>query len=671
MSKKPNALHKELSPYLLQHAYNPVDWNPWNSAVLEKAKAQSKPLIISIGYASCHWCHVMERESFEDQEVAAYMNEHFFCIKVDREERPDVDQFYMTAANIITKRGGWPLNCFALPNGRPFHAGTYYPKEQWLRLLGKVNEQYRDQHESIENYAARLTEGIRMQETVITDEQERETEPEMLESYYTKWSARFDNKDGGMQGAPKFPMAGQLISISNYAQAVDGQSLHKFVKLSLDKMAQAGIHDQLLGGFARYATDLQWKIPHFEKMLYDNAQLLSLYSMAAKRYHNVYYRQVADSIIHWLGEEMKDDSGLYHSGIDADSQGKEGLFYTWSMDELKECLGEKVQQAVTIYGLGENSLWEGRHILERRKPADQLQEELKLRPNELSDLIETIEQQLLKKRAEKERPATDTKCLSSWNGMILSGFVEHYKQTGSTQSLVAAEDLAMALTKVQLHDNSIYHSHRNGSSYIDSLLEDHAFVATGLLELFMLNQEAHYYSTALRLFEQALELFYDQSKEVFYMHRANELAVRNVELHDNVIPSGNAVMATLSYKLGLMEARMDWILIAQRLLGRIQNNMLSFPQAHYAWADLLRMMRKDFVQLVVIGPDAKEYAEAIRELDRVQLWLMFSEIPLEVGPFKNRWSEGQNLIYPCQNGQCHQALNSMEQLMAYLEELKP
>lgn len=668
MSDSANDLIHENSPYLLQHAYNPVEWHAWNPENLESAKALGKPLLISIGYSSCHWCHVMERESFEDKQVAEIMNELFYCIKVDKEERPDVDQLYMTAANIITGGGGWPLHCFAFPDGRPFHAGTYYPKEQWINLLLKVDQQFVENHARLEDYAVKLTQGIRLQETVITDQTESELKLENLQQGISKWKNRWDMAWGGSIGAPKFPMPNQLEFLMAWTDLMEDTQADDYIQLSLTKMMYGGIYDQIRGGFARYSVDGVWKVPHFEKMLYDNAQLLSIYAKASLKYERNDFRNIAEQTFDWLLAEMQGPDGLYYSAIDADSEGEEGKFYVWGIDELKDLLADDWEFTQEYYSLQDIHMWEkGRYVLMRRKTDQQIMEQFELTENKLAEKVKQIDHLLLERRNTRVKPGIDTKCLTSWNGLLLSSFCDLYRATGTNKYKEAAEQLGRKLIQHQFNVGQLYHSRNKEVSSIDGMLEDAAFLGIGLLDVFSISSDPHYFNNASALSEYALRSFYDLNKKIFYMSKKNEMIMQVVEIYDNVIPASNSAMANFLYKLGLLKADTNYLRISKEMVSKIQENVKEHLESHSNWALAQLMMSKDYYEVIVVGADAKAlYTELITEL-KSNCILLYSEDKSELPMFKDRYSDQQTWIYLCKEGQCSAPVNSKQQLLEQLE----
>jgi len=375
--KHTNLLINESSPYLLQHAHNPVNWHSWNEETLQKAKDENKLILVSIGYSACHWCHVMEHESFEDEVVAELMNGNFICIKVDREERPDVDQVYMDAIHIIGGRGGWPLNCFALPDGRPFWGGTYFPKEQWIGILNNVVQLYDTQKLKLEQQAADVTVGIRRNEIFASEYDGKSFDKEILDEMVQNFSMSFDNKEGGNIGAPKFPMPNNYLYLLRYYSLTKKREILDQVELTLHKMASGGIYDQVGGGFARYSVDDHWHVPHFEKMLYDNAQLVSLYSEAYRLTKKKFYKQVIIETLEFIQREMISPEGAFYSSLDADSEGEEGKFYVWEKDEIKSIIVTDVDIVLEYFGIERNAIWEdGKNVLIKAMTFPKLQKRI-------------------------------------------------------------------------------------------------------------------------------------------------------------------------------------------------------------------------------------------------------------------------------------------------------
>ncbi len=454
-----NELIHETSPYLLQHAHNPVNWMPWGKAALNKAKKEEKLLLISIGYAACHWCHVMEHESFEDLEVAKVMNDYFVCIKVDREERPDIDQIYMSAVQLMTQQGGWPLNVVALPDGRPFWGGTYFQKEVWINTLLQIQGYHQQNPEKTTEYAQRLSEGIQENNLIPIAKESQPLKLDQLLQAVSKWKANFDQQEGGRRGAPKFMMPNNLQFLLRWSHQQEDEETLKFVETTLDKMAMGGIYDQVGGGFARYSTDSHWKVPHFEKMLYDNGQLLSVYAQAYQKLKKPLYKEVVEQTVSFMKRELLAPEQGFYSSLDADSEGEEGKFYVWTKEELQEILGTDFKLFADYYQVNATGHWEGEnYILLRKQNDEDFAKGHHLSIAELKEKVTNWQDTLLKVRENRIRPGLDDKILTSWNALAISGLVDSYQAFDNKEYLELAERNAQFI-QAKLMDEDMYIKH--------------------------------------------------------------------------------------------------------------------------------------------------------------------------------------------------------------------
>ncbi|MBL4569218.1 MAG: thioredoxin domain-containing protein, partial [Flavobacteriaceae bacterium] len=472
--KYTNNLIKETSPYLLQHAHNPVNWYAWNDETLALAKKENKLLLISIGYSSCHWCHVMEDESFENEEVAAIMNKYFINVKVDREERPDVDQVYMTAVQLMTGSGGWPLNCIALPDGRPIWGGTYFKKDDWLNNLNQIGELYLNTPEKIIEYAEKLTEGVQQSGLVTLNKNKPLFTKEYLKNTVQKWETYFDNNQGGLNRAPKFPMPNNYHFLLRYAFQNNDADLTKYVNTTLTKIAHGGIFDQVGGGFSRYSVDTKWHIPHFEKMLYDNGQLVSLFSDAYLISKNDLYKETVYKTLTFIERELLHKNGGFYASLDADSLNEkeeleEGAFYVWTEAELKKHIKD-FDLFADYYNVNEFGFWEHeKYHLIRNTTDEKFADKHKLSINVLKEKVVDWNKTLLKERAKKSRPRLDDKILTSWNALMLKGYIDAYRVFDNPHFLEIAKKNALFLEKNMLKsDGSLFHNFKNGAAIISS-----------------------------------------------------------------------------------------------------------------------------------------------------------------------------------------------------------
>ena len=423
-----NQLIHETSPYLLQHAHNPVNWYPWGKEALDKAQKENKLIIVSIGYAACHWCHVMEHESFENEEVAKYMNDNFVAIKVDREERPDIDQVYMNAVQLLTGSGGWPLNCIALPDGRPIYGGTYFPKIQWINMLTQVSDFVKQNPDKAEQQAKSLTQGVQSSEMIYLNTEEAKFTTDDLNSIFTTWKSNIDFKNGGYNRAPKFPLPAGYQFLLHYNYITEDADALKAVTTTLNKMADGGIYDQIGGGFSRYSTDAYWKVPHFEKMLYDNAQLVSLYSSAYQKTKDPKYKIIVTETLDFIQRELTSKEGGFYSSLDADSEGEEGKFYVWTKSELQKALGNKADLIIDYYNVTEKGNWENsQNILFKSATDKKIADKYNITERELTKRVLEAKKILLKERKKRIRPGLDDKILTSWNALMLKAYIDAYR----------------------------------------------------------------------------------------------------------------------------------------------------------------------------------------------------------------------------------------------------
>ncbi|HEU5365848.1 MAG TPA: thioredoxin domain-containing protein, partial [Hanamia sp.] len=474
-----NSLINETSPYLLQHANNPVNWNAWNEKTLEKARQENKMLLISIGYAACHWCHVMEHESFENEEVASVMNENFICIKVDREERPDVDQVYMNAAYLINGNGGWPLNALAMPDGKPFFAGTYYPKENWIKLLEYFAAIYKNEPQKLQEQAENVSRGIRDIEHIPMNTNPVSFSENDLNKMFFLFQKRIDLQYGGTKGGMKFAMPSIWEFLLEYHYFTKNVEALNAVEITLNNMANGGIYDQVGGGFSRYATDVKWHVPHFEKMLYDNAQLVSLYSHAFQVYKNPLYKKVVYETLRFINRELTSPKGGFYSSLDADTEGQEGKYYVWSEKEIKDILKDDAEFYSDYFGITKEGNWE-----ENKNIPDFNFGKNDLAANkEITQKLIFLNQKLFEEREKRIRPATDDKILTSWNALMAKGFIDAYKAFGEENFLNSAkQNIDFLLKNICTENNSLYRNYKNGKATIHGFLDDYVFFITALIE---------------------------------------------------------------------------------------------------------------------------------------------------------------------------------------------
>ncbi|RFZ94722.1 thioredoxin domain-containing protein [Mucilaginibacter conchicola] len=608
-----NRLANATSPYLLQHANNPVDWYPWGPEALQKAKEENKLILVSIGYSACHWCHVMEHESFEDDGVAALMNEYFVCIKVDREERPDIDQIYMSAVQLMSGRGGWPLNCICLPDQRPIYGGTYFRKNDWASLLLNLADFFKTKPEEAEDYAVKLTEGIKQYESVPFVAQSAEYNKEMLEPIMATWRRYIDPVEGGFGGAPKFPMPANWIFLMRYAHLMKDEGIAENVKLTLQKMAYGGIYDHIGGGFARYAVDGVWHVPHFEKMLYDNGQLLSLYAEAYTWNADPLYAEVAEEIISFVKRELTSPQSGFYSALDADSEGKEGKFYIFTQDELADILGDDAPLFNAYYHVTEEGNWEEEqsNVFFRRDDENAIAAQFDITTDELRSRVNAAKQKVLAARSQRIRPGLDNKILASWNGLMLKGLCEAYRTFSKPAYLeLALQNAAFISTEMmsgsklaRVYNNSLSFGEGRGEAV--AFLDDYANVADAFIALYEVTFNEHWLIQAQKLTDYALQHFYNEEGGIFYYTADNDeqLIARKSEIMDGVIPASNSVMARNLKKLGLLFDNDGYHEVSAQLLRNIIPHLAKYGTAYPNWTMLLLDEIFGVNEVAITGPE--------------------------------------------------------------------
>ncbi|MGS0748359.1 thioredoxin domain-containing protein [Halpernia sp. GG3] len=651
-----NHLINETSPYLLQHAHNPVNWYPWGEEALTKAKKENKLLLISIGYAACHWCHVMEHESFEDEQVAKYMNDNFVAIKIDREEHPDIDQVYMNAVQLLTGSGGWPLNVIALPDGRPIYGGTYFPKDKWIDMLTQVSNFVKNNPEKAELQAKTLTEGIKGSEIVVAQNGKVEYNINNLNTIFSNWKSTIDFTKGGNKRAPKFPLpvGYQFLLFQNYLTK-DKDAL-KAVDVTLNKMADGGIYDQIGGGFARYSTDEDWKVPHFEKMIYDNSQLVSLYSSAFQATKNPKYKTIVDETLGFVARELTNDNGAFYSSLDADSEGEEGKFYVWTKSELDPLLGKDAAIIEDYYSVTKNGNWEnGNNILFITENLKKVADKYKISEKDLIEKIELSKKILLKERSKRIRPKTDDKIITAWNGLMLKGYVDAYRVFNEPKYLNAAlKNANFILKNTQKSDYRLDRNYKNGKSSINGFLDDYAFTIDAFIDLYQATFDEKWLLEAQNLQEYAIVHFYDdKSKMFFYTSDIDpKLIARKMEISDNVIPSSNSQMAKNLFVLGQYFYNDNYISMSKQMLNNVKQDALKGGAYYANWDILMAWFISEPYEVAIVGNDAikKRIEFDSHYLPNVFLSGGKTEGNLELLKDKNR--PGQTTIYACQNKVC-------------------
>ncbi|GHE61382.1 thioredoxin domain-containing protein [Roseivirga thermotolerans] len=600
-----NRLIETSSPYLLQHAHNPVDWYPWGEEALDKAKAENKPIIVSIGYSACHWCHVMERESFENEDIASIMNEHFVCIKVDREERPDVDQVYMEAVHAMGLQGGWPLNVFLLPDQRPFYGGTYFPPKGWAQLCIQIHRAFSQQYDQLAKSADGFMNTLARSEVEkygLIGQGQAFTKT-AVHQMYQKFAENFDRQKGGNNRAPKFPMPVVYQFLLKEAHVNQNTEALTHVERTLDHMARGGIYDQVGGGFTRYSTDMDWFVPHFEKMLYDNGQLVSLYSQAYQATKKELYKEVVFQTIDWLEREMTSEEGGFYAALDADSEGEEGKFYLWTIEEFYDLLQMDAELMIDYYNLTAGNWEPGKNIPFRATSDEDFAKTHGLDIDELKDIVRIANRKLLNARNERVKPVLDDKILSGWNGLMLSGLCDAYATFGEEKFLLLALKNAQFIEQKMMDDGKrLFRNYKNGKAGINGYLEDYAAVIEGMAKLYQVSFDEHWLMLANTLTSITLSEFYDEKEGLFFYtsNRAEELIARKKEIFDNVIPSSNALMATNLKTLGHLLSHEEYTEAARDMVDRMNRVLMLAPQDLAQWATLYALHTYPTAEVVMV-----------------------------------------------------------------------
>ena len=665
-------LLKASSPYLREHANNPVDWFEWGTEAFDKAKKENKPLLISIGYSSCHWCHVMKNESFMDTAVARIMNEHFVCIKVDREERPDIDNIYSNTLQLLTGSSGWPLNAFALPDGRPFFAGTYYSKKSWSNLLLEIVKAYKEKHDLVLKQVEAISNGIAAQDLVIADagNASLKNASSFYLQLYDSIYKRADLINGGLKGSIKFPTpAFAELMLQHYYTNGNGQAL-KAATTALTKMALGGIYDQLEGGFARYATDSVWRVPHFEKMLYDNGQMVSLYAHAYQVTKSEFYKKVLTETIAFIEKKLAAQNGGYYSSLNADSDSAEGKYYTWNeQDFLKATGGEAVisdyfhVSTPGNYTTSENVLY-----------ADELPEEFaankKMNAPEFGVKLAAAKNSLLKERNKRIKPTVDSKIITSWNSILLKGYADAYSVTGTEHYLEKARAIATFIEKNLLSKNgSLNRCFINGAAVIPGFLDDYAWTAAAFTRLYEISFDRHWIELAKNITDYAITHFIDDKTGLFFYSQTPALRSisRKTEIADDYLPSSNAVMAKVCYTLGIVYDDTTYTNRSVAMLSAVESRVSKMPSYHIQWSIFAGLTSGKGYEIMIVGNEALTKKRALEQTYLPTSIFMGSNKDEYLPLLKGKFVENKTLIYICTDRVCKKPV---EEISKALEQLK-
>jgi len=670
-----NELINETSPYLLQHAHNPVNWRAWNSETLQKAKEEKKLMVISIGYSACHWCHVMEKESFEDSTVAVTMNKHFVAVKVDREERPDVDQIYINAVQLMTGSAGWPLNVITLPDGRPVWGGTYFKKDAWINSLEKIEKIYQENPQKLIDYATQLEEGIKSMDLISVNTNELNFTNFPSDSIVEKWSDSFDYKYGGPNRSPKFMMPNNLEYLLRHGIQYNNEKLLNYVYVTLDQIAYGGVYDHVGGGFARYSTDSRWHVPHFEKMLYDNAQLVSLYSKAYQITKKPLYKEVVLETLEFIKRKMTNSEGAFYSSLDADSLTKEGeleegAYYVFNKNELKLILEDDFSLFSEYYNINSYGKWEKEnYVLIRRKSDILITDEFSISQIELEQKKKNWKNKLRAYRDNREKPRLDDKTLTSWNALMIKGYVEAFKTFQIQAYLTEALKNAQFIIENQLQSNgALNHNYKDGQSSINGYLEDYATLIDAFISLHEVTLDEKWIRLSKKLTDYTYENFYNQENSMFYFtsKKDEKLVARSFEYRDNVIAASNSIMAKNLFILSHHLDNEKYLNTSSKMLHNVRPEIETYPSGYSNWLDLTENYKNKYYEIVVVGKDANS---KIKELNTSYLpnALVAGSLKESTNPLlKYRYIDDETLIYVCVNNSCKLPVSEVSEALKLL-----
>jgi len=674
-----NALLHETSPYLLQHAHNPVDWYPWGEVALQKAVAEDKPILLSIGYAACHWCHVMERESFEDPATAELMNRFFVNIKIDREERPDLDHIYMDAVQAISGSGGWPLNIFLTPNLKPFYGGTYYPprpafnRPSWKEVLINMHQAYRQNKEEVILQADRLIEHL--QTANLFGKQPASVQglfhPSSLASIAEQLLKQADTQWGGFGNAPKFPQTFSLRALLRHYHFTGDRAALAQVELSLDKMIAGGIYDQVGGGFSRYSTDIQWKAPHFEKMLYDNALLVILLAETFQVTEKKRYLNILEETLDFVERELGEGNGLYYSALDADSEGVEGKFYTWTFEDINELLGENAVWFNEFYQVVPEGNWEGVNILWEKTDRETLARTHNWSNEEADSKLAKCKKILMERRATRVRPLLDDKILLGWNALLNLAFSSAYAASGREEYRQRAiRNMEELFRLFSQPDGSLHHTGKNGKSRIPAFLDDYALVIQALIRLQEITGESHYLLKARTLTEWVIQFFSEEETGFFYYTPSHQtdVVVRKKEVYDGAVPSGNAIMTQNLQYLSIVFDLPRWREQSQSLLASMGSSLIRYPGSFGVWVMTLQHEIIGWQEWVITGQKASRFlTELARKFVPNKICQVMEtnllNFPLLTGK-KIPDDPAEVLFFQCKDYHCNEPVTSCEEFLA-------
>ncbi|SNR40351.1 hypothetical protein SAMN04488009_1423 [Maribacter sedimenticola] len=658
-----NGLIHETSSYLLEHAHNPVNWQPWDETILKEAEELNKLIIVSVGYSSCHWCHVMAKETFEDEEAAKLMNANFINIKVDREERPDIDQLYMTAVQLIKGQGGWPLNVILLPNGKPLYGGTYHTKDQWMSILHKITELFTQDPEKLYEFGDTITDGISSLNFMSPEDSADFATSGQLNESIIKWKNSWDTIWGGTKGPEKFMLPENLTFLLDYGLLFKDDIALEHVTTTLDNILLGGIHDHIEGGFYRYSTDPYWKVPHFEKMLYDNAQLVSIFSKAYSVFKKESYKNAAIRTLSFLESKMKNQDGGFFATIDADSNGKEGAFYIWSEQELKKVITKNYDLFATYFNIDKkNEIEGGNYILHLSKNDHEFAKEHGLSLADFTKLRNQWINTLKVQRDLRNAPRIDSKIITSWNALMITGYVDAYRAFGTKKYLVEAQK-TMDFIKTEMCTSTLSHSMVNNTLNTNGFIEDYAFVIHAALNLYSVSLDEKDLYFAQKLTTQTNSLFLDEESSFYRYTDHTKHIAKIIKTDDGVIPSPNSIMALNLLKLGHLLYNTDFMEQSDRMLKAMQPQLLTHLESYSVWGSLLLKKTHPYYEVAIVGNNVNTMMRNLTANYTPNTLVIGTRNKSELPLFEGRFIENETYIYVCQNSTCQLPVSTVEEAL--------
>ena len=637
-----NQLNKETSLYLKQHSENPINWQRWSNSIFDVSQELDKLLVISIGYSSCHWCHVMEEETFTNDSIAKVMNDNFINIKVDREENPDVDKAYMTASQLMTGMGGWPLNVITLPDGSPIYAGTYHSTSQWDDILKRIIRLKKDNYDGLKEIAENVKNGVTDVNTIQKQEKLSEFSTDFLKNNIEEWMKKWDTDFGGDLAQQKFVSPSKYLFLLNYGIVYNDKKVLSHVKNTLDIIASSGLNDFIEGGFYRYTVDNEWKIPHFEKMLYDQAQMISLFSMAYKVYGDQLYKDIVDKTIAFLNLKMSSNNDLYYAAMDADTDGEEGKYYSFTKDEL-EIISKNTDFSVftNYYNIDIKKPWENNRFLLLPKKDN----------NELNDLIQIWESNIIKLKEERTKPRIDDKIIVSWNSLAIVGLIDAYEALKNNDYLVLAKSMFEELKDNSFRKNKLIHTYKE-NQFQEGVLEDYAYLSKASMRLFQATGDESYFDFSKNIIDNSLELFDDDQSDLLRYSNNNELFTKVISLDDGVIPSPNSIIAEQLFNIGHIIFDDEYLNLSDKMVSSVQDIIDGNINSYSVWANNILNRVEPFFEIAIIGPNANSITDDITNYFTPNTIVVQSQIESDIPLFIDRYFEDETYIYVCQNKTC-------------------